>query len=92
MNSIKEILSQHLLVDGYPLVMDIKRSYRSYLVDEETGKEYLDMFSMFASGSLGFNHPRYNCGISIIYRRLIHKIQWIYYLSNTLYSVIRGLF
>lgn len=49
-------LEKHILADGYPLIMDMEKSHGSYVVDVE-GKEYLDMFSMFASGSIGYNHP-----------------------------------
>jgi L-lysine 6-transaminase len=35
----------------------MKKSHGSWLVDERDGSEYLDMFSMFASGAVGYNHP-----------------------------------
>ena len=38
--------------------MDLKNSHGSWIVDGRDGKEYLDMFSMYASGSVGYNHPR----------------------------------
>lgn len=50
-------LRRHLLVDGMPLVLDLKRSRGTTLVDEATGDEYLDMFTFFASNALGMNHP-----------------------------------
>lgn len=37
--------------------MDFEKSHGSYIADRLTGKEYLDMFSMFASASVGYNHP-----------------------------------
>ena len=55
--NVKEILSKNILADGFDPVMDLKNSHGSWLVDELSGKEYLDMFSMFASGSVGYNHP-----------------------------------
>jgi len=36
--------------------MDMEKSHGSYVVDEN-GDEYLDMFSMFASMAVGYNHP-----------------------------------
>lgn len=54
--TVQERLSKHILADGYPLVMDMVKSHGSYIHDEN-GTEYLDMFSMFASGSIGYNHP-----------------------------------
>ena len=50
-------LRKHLLVDGMPLVLDLKRSHGTTLVDEATGDEFLDMFTFFASNALGMNHP-----------------------------------
>ena len=54
---IRQSLGQHILADGFEPVMDIEKSHGSWLVDERDGTEYLDMFSMFASGAVGYNHP-----------------------------------
>ncbi|MCL1674977.1 L-lysine 6-transaminase [Elizabethkingia meningoseptica] len=56
-NNVKEILGKHLLADGLDMVMDFEKSHGSNIVDRLTGKEYLDMFSMFASAAVGYNHP-----------------------------------
>ncbi|WP_313266983.1 L-lysine 6-transaminase [Epilithonimonas vandammei] len=56
-NKVKETLGKHILADGFDFVMDYEQSHGSYIVDRLTGKEYLDMFSMFASASVGYNHP-----------------------------------
>lgn len=57
MNPVKKVLARHILADGYDFVMDYEKSYGSHIVDKFTGIDYLDMFSMFASGSVGYNHP-----------------------------------
>lgn len=49
-------LAKHILADGYPMVMDIEKSHGSYIVDQN-GDKFLDMFSMFASTAIGYNHP-----------------------------------
>ena len=54
---IRSILSRHILADGFDPILDLDKSYESWIVDKVTGKEYLDMFSMYASGSIGYNHP-----------------------------------
>ena len=51
-------LSRHMLVDGFDLVVDLKRSQGSYLYDSRYNKRYLDFFTFFASGSVGMNHPK----------------------------------
>lgn len=56
-NPVKETLSRHILADGFDFVMDIEKSHGSWIYDRLTGAEYLDMFSMFASASIGYNHP-----------------------------------
>ncbi|MEU9332341.1 L-lysine 6-transaminase [Streptomyces sp. NPDC048290] len=50
-------LAAHLLVDGYPFVLDLERSRGSRLVDRLTGRAYLDLFTMYASSPLGLNPP-----------------------------------
>ena len=57
-NKVRDILSKNILVDGFTPIMDFEKSKGSYLVDQITGDSYLDMFSMFASASVGYNHPK----------------------------------
>src|SRR5215472_2276356 len=54
---VHEYLARHLLVDGYRLVLDAERSHGSWLVDARDGKEYLDLYTQFASAPLGSNPP-----------------------------------
>ncbi len=56
-NHVKEILGKHILADGFDFIMDFEKSYGSWIHDRVSGQDYLDMFSMFASGSIGYNHP-----------------------------------
>src|ERR1700741_2853323 len=53
----QQVLAQRILSDGYGLVIDLKRSAGSYLVDARDGRRYLDMFTFVASSALGMNHP-----------------------------------
>ena len=50
-------LKKHMLVDGFDIVIDLKRSHGSYIIDARNGKQYLDFFTFVASLPLGFNHP-----------------------------------
>jgi L-lysine 6-transaminase len=54
---VHDTLRRHLLVDGYPIVVDLEHSRESWVRDQATGKEYLDFFSFFASNPIGLNHP-----------------------------------
>ncbi|MCY0978383.1 L-lysine 6-transaminase [Chryseobacterium wangxinyae] len=56
-NKVKETVGKHVLADGFDFVMDIENSHGSWIHDSITGKNYLDMFSMFGSASIGYNHP-----------------------------------
>jgi L-lysine 6-transaminase len=51
-------LSKHMLIDGFDIIIDLKRSHGSYIVDARDGKQYLDFFTFVASLPVGFNHPK----------------------------------
>lgn len=55
---VHSILRKHILVDGFDLVLDLKNSHGSFIVDAITGKEYLDFFTFVASIPVGLNHPK----------------------------------
>lgn len=55
---VHSILKKHLLVDGFELVLDLKNSHGSFIIDAITGKEYLDFFTFVASIPVGLNHPK----------------------------------
>ena len=59
-DQVHAILKKHMLVDGFSIVLDLKKSHGSRIVDEITGDEYLDLFTFFASSALGMNHERMN--------------------------------
>ena len=56
-NKVKATLGKHILADGFDFVMDYEKSHGSWIHDRLTGTEFLDMFSMFGSASVGYNHP-----------------------------------
>ena len=56
-NEVKKTLGRHMLADGFDFVMDFDKSHGSWIHDRVTGKDFLDMFSMFGSASIGYNHP-----------------------------------
>lgn len=55
---VLDVLSRHILVDGYHVVMDMDRSRGSYLYDARSGRPMLDFFSNFATMPIGYNHPK----------------------------------
>ena len=54
---VHEVLARSVLTDGMKLVVDLKASRGSRLVDARNGRRYLDMYTFFASAPLGLNPP-----------------------------------
>jgi len=57
-SEVLSALRKHMLVDGFEIVVDLKQSKGSYIVDAKDGKRYLDFFTFVASSPVGLNHPR----------------------------------
>jgi L-lysine 6-transaminase len=55
---VHKAIGKYMLADGFDMVFDLRQSHDVYCHDAKTGKEYLDMFSFFASAPLGFNHAK----------------------------------
>ena len=55
--NVHATIGKYMLADGMDQVIDLKKSHGSWLVDARDGKDYLDLFSMFASMPVGYNHP-----------------------------------
>ena len=51
-------LARHMLADGYDMVLDLDKSHGRRIHDSRSGREYLDLFSFFATLPIGFNHPK----------------------------------
>jgi L-lysine 6-transaminase len=56
-DEVHALLRQHMLADGFSMVLDLERSHGSWLVDARTGEAHLDFFTCFASWPIGYNHP-----------------------------------
>ncbi len=56
-DDVHDSLRDHVLVDGYPMVLDTQASSGSWLVDARDGTRYLDVFTFYASSPLGMNPP-----------------------------------
>ena len=56
-NKVKTVLNHNILADGFEVIIDLEKSNGSWIVDHRNGDKYLDMFSMYASGAVGYNHP-----------------------------------
>ncbi|OZC69258.1 L-lysine 6-transaminase [Rhodococcus sp. 15-725-2-2b] len=56
-SNVRDVIGEHLLADGFELVLDLDASTGCTLVDARDGTRYLDLFTFFASNALGMNHP-----------------------------------
>lgn len=57
-NQVVEILSKHILADGYDLIFDMEKSQGVHIYDSKHNRSLLDFFTCFASVPLGYNHPK----------------------------------
>ncbi len=56
-SKVRSTIANHMLADGFDVVLDLEKSKGSTLHDSQGDKDYLDLFSFFASAPLGMNHP-----------------------------------
>ncbi len=56
--NVEETYLAHLNARGMmPIILDTSKSRGTYLIDENTGRQYLDFFGFYASSTLGMNPP-----------------------------------
>jgi L-lysine 6-transaminase len=56
-HAVLPTLREHVLTDGFRLVIDLERSRGPWLVDAASGQELLDFYGFYGSMPIGFNHP-----------------------------------
>ncbi|OPL18153.1 MAG: L-lysine 6-transaminase [Candidatus Aegiribacteria sp. MLS_C] len=56
-SEVRSSIARHMLADGFEMVLDLRNSRGSVIRDALSGRDYLDLFSFFASAPLGMNHP-----------------------------------
>jgi len=57
-SEVHKTLSNHMLADGFDLVLDLKKSKGCRIYNSREEKYMLDCFSFFATAPLGCNHPK----------------------------------
>src|SRR5262249_55417754 len=53
-------LEQHVLLDGFKIVIDLEKSRGSYLYNRVTEQRLIDLYGFFGSNPIGFNHPHFD--------------------------------
>ena len=71
--NVRSSIDKYMLADGMEPIVDLENSHGSWLVDSRNGKEYLDLFSMFASMPVGYNHPYVLEHLEMIAKAAVNK-------------------
>lgn len=56
--NVQNTLKKFMLVDGFDITIDFKKSKGAYLYDAKYDRRLLDFFTFVASNPLGLNHPK----------------------------------
>jgi L-lysine 6-transaminase len=57
---VLESLEQHILLDGFRVIIDLEKSRGSYLYDLASNRRLIDLYGFFGSLPVGFNHPHFD--------------------------------
>jgi L-lysine 6-transaminase len=57
---VLNVLEEHILLDGFKIVIDLEKSRGSYLFDAATGHCVIDLYGFFGSMPVGFNHSYFD--------------------------------
>jgi L-lysine 6-transaminase len=55
-----ETLEQHVLLDGFRIVLDHEKSRGSYLYNAANDSRLIDLYGFFGSMPVGYNHPHFD--------------------------------
>src|SRR5690349_20154933 len=59
-SKVLQTIEQHVLLDGFKVVVDLDKSHSSYLHNAVTNKRLIDLYGFFGSMPIGFNHPYFD--------------------------------
>src|SRR6267378_2394170 len=59
-SKVLETIEQHVLLDGFKIVVDLDKSRGPYLHNAVTNKRLIDLYGFFGSMPIGFNHPHFD--------------------------------
>jgi L-lysine 6-transaminase len=52
-------IEQHVLLDGFKIVIDLEKSRGSFLYNSATNSSLIDLYGFFGSMPIGYNHPHF---------------------------------
>src|SRR5437764_4502634 len=59
-SKVLQTIEQHVLLDGFKIVIDLHRSRGPYLHNAVANKRLIDFYGFFGSMPVGFNHPHFD--------------------------------
>ena len=59
-SNVLETIEQHVLLDGFKVVIDLEKSRGSYIYNAVDGRKLIDLYGFFGSMPVGFNHPYFD--------------------------------
>src|SRR5438132_5207367 len=59
-SKVLETIEQHVLLDGFKIVVDLDKSRGSYLSNAVDDRRLIDLYGFFGSMPVGFNHPHFD--------------------------------
>jgi L-lysine 6-transaminase len=59
-SKVLETIEQHVLLDGFKVVIDLDKSRGSYLYNAASDNRLIDFYGFFGSMPVGFNHPHFD--------------------------------
>jgi L-lysine 6-transaminase len=57
---VLQTIEQHVLLDGFKIVMDLDKSRGSYLYNAVDDRRLIDFYGFFGSMPVGYNHPHFD--------------------------------
>src|SRR5882724_6428035 len=58
--NVLQKIGQHVLLDGFKIVVDLDKSRGSYLYDTAGNRRLIDVYGFFGPMPVGFNHPYFD--------------------------------
>src|SRR2546426_7346386 len=59
-SKVLETIEQHVLLDGFKVVVDLDKSRGSYLYNAASDRRLIDLYGFFGSMPVAFNHPYFD--------------------------------
>src|SRR5437899_12984889 len=59
-SKVLKTIEQHVLLDGFKVVVDLEKSRGSYLYNAVDDRRLIDLYGFFGSMPVGFNHPHFD--------------------------------